>query len=76
MNLENTEKLLTTYPSLYRELRKWGFECGDGWFDLIWQVSTEIEPAAHLEGIPQKPRGFGFRKNTQAKIRHTASAVR
>ena len=53
MNLENTEKLLTTYPLLYRELREWGFECGDGWFDLIWQVSTEIEPAAHLEGIPK-----------------------
>ena len=53
MNLENTEKLLTTYPLLYRELREWGFECGDGWFNLVWQVSAEIESAAHLEGIPK-----------------------
>lgn len=54
MNLENTEKLLTTYPLLYRELREWGFECGDGWFDLVWQLSAEIESAAYLEGILKK----------------------
>jgi hypothetical protein len=53
MNLENTEKLLTAYPLLYRELREWGFECGDGWFDLIWQMSAAIESSAHLEGIPK-----------------------
>ncbi len=53
MNPENTEKLLTAYPLLYRELRERCFECGDGWFDLVWQVSTEIETAARLEGIPK-----------------------
>ena len=53
MNPENTEKLLTAYPLLYRELREWGFECEDGWFDLVWQVSAEIEAAAGLEGIPK-----------------------
>jgi hypothetical protein len=54
MNIENTQKLLTTYPFLYRELIEWGFECGDGWFDLVWQLSAEIESAAYLEGIPKK----------------------
>jgi hypothetical protein len=53
MNVENTKKLLTTYPLLYRKLREWGFECGDGWFDLVWQLSAEIELAARLEGIPE-----------------------
>jgi len=53
MNTENTQKLLTAYPLLYRNLREWGFECGDGWFDLVWQLSAEIELAAHLEGIPE-----------------------
>lgn len=53
MNPENTEKLLTAYPLLYRELRKRCFECGEGWFDLIWQVSAEIESAAQLEGTPK-----------------------
>jgi len=53
MNDENTKKLLTAYPLLYRKLREWGFECGDGWFDLVWQLSAEIELAARLEGIPE-----------------------
>lgn len=53
MNVENTKKLLTAYPLLYRKLREWGFECGDGWFDLVWQLSAEIELAARLEGIPE-----------------------
>lgn len=53
MNPENTQKLLTAYPLLYRELREWRFECGDGWFDIVWQVSAEIEAAAGLEGIPK-----------------------
>jgi len=53
MNDENTKKLLTTYPLLYRNLREWGFECGDGWFDLVWQLSAEIELAARHEGIPE-----------------------
>jgi ribosomal protein S14 len=51
MNIENTERLLTAYPLLYRELRESSFECGDGWFDLVWQLSAEIESLAYLEGI-------------------------
>ena len=58
MNIENTEKLHTTYPLLYRELRKWSFECVDGWFDLVWQLSAEIESAAYLEGIPKTPEAW------------------
>jgi len=53
MNSENTEKLLSTYPMLYRGLREFDFECGDGWFGLIWQLSADIESAARLEGIAE-----------------------
>jgi hypothetical protein len=53
MSPENTEKLLAAYPLLYRELREQCFECGDGWFDLVWQVSAEIESTAQHEGIPK-----------------------
>jgi hypothetical protein len=49
MNIENTEKLLITYPLLYRELREFGFECGDGWFGLIWQLSADFESTTRLE---------------------------
>lgn len=51
MTPEYKQKLLSTYPLLYRELRERSFECGDGWLDLVMQVSAEIESAAHLEGI-------------------------
>lgn len=52
MNPENTSKLFTAYPLLYRKLRDQEFECGDGWFDLVWQVSAEIESTAQLLRIP------------------------
>ena len=50
MTPENTEKMLAAYPHLYRNLRNNSFECNDGWFDLIWQISAEIETAAAFEG--------------------------
>jgi len=53
MNIENTEKLLTAYPQLNRELREFCFECGDGWFTLIWQLSADIELAARVEGLAE-----------------------
>lgn len=53
MNADNTKKLLIAYPRLYRKLREWGFECGDGWFDLVWQLSADIELSARLEGISE-----------------------
>ena len=53
MNPENTAKLLTAFPLLYRNLREQHFECRYGWFALVWQVSTEIELAAQRGGIPK-----------------------
>lgn len=55
MNAKNTEKLLAAYPLLYRDLRNRQFECGDGWFNLVWQMSADIESASSLEGIPKEP---------------------
>jgi hypothetical protein len=51
MNQENTMKLLKRFPVLYQDFYSdmretcmcWGFECGDGWFDLIWMLSLAIE---------------------------------
>lgn len=72
MNTENTKKLLTAYPLLYRKLREWGFECGDGWFDLVWQLSAEIELSARLEGIPESSDSWpavGVLKNKLGDLR-------
>lgn len=51
MNKENTQKLYDRFPGLYRQrtltmqqtLMCWGFECDDGWFDLIWMLSLALE---------------------------------
>lgn len=51
MNQELTNKLFTRYPFLYADKNKpiteslvcFGFECGDGWFDLIDDLSRALE---------------------------------
>jgi formylmethanofuran dehydrogenase subunit E len=51
MSPENDAKLCERYPMLYADrhagvrqsLMSFGFECGDGWFDIIDQMSAELE---------------------------------
>lgn len=49
MDEELQKKLQERFPVLYRELGKpgtrmeWGIACGDGWFDLIWRLSEDLE---------------------------------
>lgn len=50
MNKENMAALVDAYPELYRGRRKslteslmaFGFECGDGWFQILKELSKEI----------------------------------
>ena len=50
MNEELSNKLLEDFPRLYRDRHdssmQHGFVCGDGWFDLIYQLSLDIEAVA------------------------------
>lgn len=51
MNAELTQKLLKRFPILYQDYDSpmthtcmcWGFDHGDGWFEIIWQLSLAIE---------------------------------
>ena len=51
MNRQHTQTLFEKYPRLYcgrkmslqENLMPFGFECGDGWFNLIDRLSDEIE---------------------------------
>jgi len=51
MNPELTQKLVKRFPILYQDYRSamdstcmcWGFSHGDGWFNIIWQLSLAIE---------------------------------
>lgn len=61
MNPESTERLFTEFPDLFRgrhlpitqNLMGFGFECEDGWYDLIRQLAADI--TAHAEEAGLKP---------------------
>ena len=52
MSPEKTEYLIKKYPNLYsgyqeppnQNLMCFGFECGDGWFNIIDDLSAKLEP--------------------------------
>jgi hypothetical protein len=60
MNKENTETLFLEFPELYRGRTKpitdstmsLGFLCGDGWFELLHQLSNDIMTVCRTEPIP------------------------
>ena len=35
MRPELEQKLIDKYPKLFSNKQFWGFECGDGWFDIL-----------------------------------------
>lgn len=51
MKQELDERLVKSFPLLYSDregdmrstLMCWGFTCGDGWFQIIWDLSEKIE---------------------------------
>ncbi len=60
MNAVLSNKLLDDFPHLYRSPNEssmqHGFECGDGWFDLIYKLSQDIEAVAREGGLkPDSP---------------------
>lgn len=75
MNNELTEKLYVEFPYLYRGNTKrpeessmcWGFECGDGWFMLIHDLSRKLSdylernPTLDLEVMQVKSKFGSFR---------------
>ena len=60
MNESLTKILLDDFPRLFRNRNEssmqLGFECGDGWFGLIYQLSHDIEAIAREGGLnPDAP---------------------
>ena len=48
MNPDHQEKLVNSFPTIFKvgktpqEYFYFGFECGDGWFDLIWKLCENL----------------------------------
>lgn len=62
MSPELDQKLCEAFPLLYANRHGspretcmcWGFECGDGWFDVIWKASQKLESI--LQALPEDER--------------------
>ena len=52
MKEEFDKKLVEAFPLLYGDRHTsmrttamcWGFSCNDGWYDIIWDLSSKLEP--------------------------------
>ena len=65
-----TENLYAAFPQLYRGRYKpqsesamcWGFECGDGWYQMLYDLSQELSkyqaahPTLNLEVVQVKSK--------------------
>ena len=54
MNKQNTDILCNKFPYLYN--KNFGFECGDGWFDLIYTLSKKLN--IHILNTPKENQHF------------------
>lgn len=65
MNKANQEKIFSSCPTIFRHrfdgpdknLRWLGFRCGDGWFELIHELSINLEKIVKTEQIEHGLRG-------------------
>lgn len=58
MNAKLTKQLTNQFKWYKPKQRRqwWGFECSDGWFQLIWDLSTKIDN--HLKTHPELKKDF------------------
>jgi hypothetical protein len=68
MNAEHTKYLIDHFPTLYAGVSKplieslmaFGFDCGDGWFELIKDLSEKLEPLG-VEALQVKEKWGSLR---------------
>ena len=62
MLLENEQKLFKAFPLFYQKGLTYGFECNDGWFELIWEMSEKFENliSEYKKQNPDKPTPYCF----------------
>ena len=71
MKKELQEILYKSFPDLYKQRKlsimescmPWGFDCGDGWFDLIYNLSENIsliDPTVEAVQVKEKFGGLRF----------------
>lgn len=78
MNSENTKKLYDDFPDLYKQhtwpmtqtCMCWNFECRDGWFQIIYDLSkalTELNQGVEAVQVKEKFGTLRFYANGYSK---------
>lgn len=73
MRKELDEKLCKGFPNLYKDRNAsimsscmpWGLDCNDGWYDLIYDLSSKLEPLIVKYKERNPPRKIKFLKFKQ-----------
>ncbi len=68
------EKLCHDFPLLYKDrfadMRStcmcWGFDCGDGWYQLIYDLSTKLEEM--IRKLPKETRQYCCASQVKEKL--------
>lgn len=68
MKESNEKRLYLRFPRLYREPLQWGFEHGDGWYDLVYRLSETIERAAAEAGVAQESDEYPLARQVKEKF--------
>ena len=68
----HTQKLLDDFPKLFRPCASpfgdWGFQCGEGWFDLVYQLCADIEQAATAAKLDPNSDRWPLMRQIKAKF--------
>lgn len=64
MNLNNMDRLIEDYPNLYGS--QFYFECGDGWFEIIKDLSEKLSKLKGIKALQVKEKFGGLRFYFQA----------
>ena len=68
----HTQKLLDDFPKLFRPCASpfgdWGFQCGEGWFDLVYQLCADIEQAATTAKLDPNSDRWPLMRQIKAKF--------
>jgi hypothetical protein len=72
MNESLTKKLMDDFPKLFRKenesaLQR-GFECGDGWFDLIYKLAQDIETVARENNLNRESDAWPICRQVKQKL--------
>ncbi len=68
MDIAKQNLIITRFPALYRKTLPFGFECGDGWLDILLSLSEKLEKAANKAGITVGSEAFPYATQVKSKF--------